>query len=155
MIHTAKVEEDAEGLYIVFEPEMMKSMGWKEGDKIRWTDMGNGSWSLSKVPKKTWVMVDTISQYRMRYLVETPADHPEWALDTVVMEEAREFSQEWIGEQILSHRIVTEAEALAMCDADNAYCKGWDDETKKRVFFTPVKDDVDHSSHYFETERNK
>jgi len=28
---------------------------------------------------KVWVMVETISQYRMRYMVEAPADHPEYA----------------------------------------------------------------------------
>lgn len=155
MMHTANVQEDDEGLFVEFNPEMLATLGWGEGDRIRWTDNGDGTWTLSKVPEKTWVMVDTISQYRMRYLVEVPASNPEWALDTVVCEEAKEFSQQWIGEQVLSHRIVTEAEALEICDVDNDYCKSWDSETKKRVFFTPVKDEVKHSEHYFDTERNK
>lgn len=85
---------------------------------------------------KVWVMVDCISTHRMRYCVEAPADHPEYALDDVTCETAKEFSQDWIGELIVSHRVVTEEEALEMCDKDNSYCASWDKDKKLSAFFT-------------------
>jgi hypothetical protein len=93
-----------------------------------------------------WVLVEAISTLRMRYMVEVPIgnddydnDKSEWALDTVTMQEAKEFSQEFLGEQIVSHRVVTKEEALALCDKDNDYCISWDEETKMKNFFTPWK----------------
>ena len=49
-----------------------------------------------------WVLVDAVSMFRMRYMIETPDDHPEYALDTVVCQEGKEFSQEHLGETIVS-----------------------------------------------------
>lgn len=86
--------------------------------------------------EKVWVMVDAVFTYRMRYCVEAPASNPEYALDDVTMETAKEFSQQPLGEQIVSHRVVTEEEALAICDVDNDYCKKWADDQKINVFFT-------------------
>jgi hypothetical protein len=113
----------------------MEQVGWKIGDTIDWKDNHNGSFTLSKVDK-VWVMVDTVLTYRMRYCVQAPATNPEYALDDVSMETAKEFSQLPIGEHIVSHRVVTEAEAIAMCDVDNDYCKEWTSEKKIEVFFT-------------------
>lgn len=81
-------------------------------------------------------MVETVSMFRMRYCVEVPEDHPEYALDDVTMETAKEFSQEHIGEQIVSHRVISESEALVQCDIDNSYASFWPDEKKIDVFFT-------------------
>lgn len=86
---------------------------------------------------KVWVMVDCVSQFRMRYMVEVPTDHPEYALDTVTMNEAKEFSQEHLGEVIVSHRVMQNtSEALVQCDLDNSYCSDWTDEQKMNAFFT-------------------
>ena len=142
--YTLDVQENAEGeLFIEFPPELMEETGWKEGDDLVWTDLKNGSWSLVKKPATQWVLVETISTFRERYMVEVPIgtddygkDKADWALDTVTMEEAQEFSQEHLGEQIVSHRVVTKAEALAMCDKDNDYTKDWDEEAKMKTFFT-------------------
>ena len=67
-----------------------------------------------------FVMVDCISTYRMRYCVELDDNDPkEWAMDTVVMEEAKEFSQEFLGEMIASHRVLSnKEEAFAMFRED-------------------------------------
>lgn len=93
---------------------------------------------------KVWVMVEAISQFRMRYMVEAPADHPEYALDDVTMQTAKEFSQEWLGETIVSHRVMSStAEALVQCDLDNDYCSSWDDEQKIKVFFTKEGEKVE------------
>ena len=72
----------------------------------------------------------------MRYMVQVPATNPEWALDTVTCEEAKEFSQEALPEVITSHRVMTEEEALALCDEDNDYTQGWTDQQKIKAFFT-------------------
>lgn len=90
--------------------------------------------------KTKLVLVECISTYRMRYVVEAPIDHPEYALDTVAMEEAKEFSQLHVGETILSHRVVTQEEALKLCDEDNSYVKTWNDQNKLDAFITYQKD---------------
>ena len=86
--------------------------------------------------KKVWVMVETVSMFRERYMVEAPADNPEYALDDVTMETAKEFSQKHVGETITSHRVVSQEEALLLCDIDNDYCQAWSDEQKIKTFFT-------------------
>ena len=83
-----------------------------------------------------WVMVEAIQSYRMRYMVEAPATNPEYAMDDVTMEDAKEFSQLALQEVITSHRVVTEDEALTLCDIDNDYTAGWTKEQKIKSFFT-------------------
>ena len=48
---TVTVEEDqATGeLYIIIPPEMLKEINWSEDDELEWTELPNGSWSLSKL----------------------------------------------------------------------------------------------------------
>lgn len=133
-------------LILPFPEEMLEETGWKEGDVLEWHDNKDGSFSMTK--KETqWVLVETISTFRHRYMVEVPIgvdqygkDKSEWALDTVTMEDAKEFSQLHIGEQIVSHRVVTGEEALIMCDIDNEYGSTWDEETKIKNFFTTWKE---------------
>ena len=91
---------------------------------------------MTKKAETEWVLVDCVSIFRMRYMVEVPKGKDEWALDTVVMHEAKEFSQEHISEDIVSHRVVTLAEGMAICDKDNSYCADWTDEQKINAFFT-------------------
>lgn len=93
-----------------------------------------------------YVLVDTLSQYRMRYVIEVPDDHNDkefpcsaiqWAEDTVVMEEMKEFSQKWLGETIIGSREVTRDEILKTCDEDNDYLKSWTEEQKMNLV-TPI-----------------
>jgi hypothetical protein len=84
------------------------------------------------------VLVECIQQYRMRYVVEVPVDKSDWALDTVTMEEAVEFSQLNLGETIVSHRVVSKDEVVQLCDIDNDYCSSWDTEKKFDVFVHPI-----------------
>ena len=67
------------------------------------------------------VLVDCIQSYRMRYLVEVPKGFAEYALDTVVMKDAIEFSQEPLPEQILSHRVISRDDAFQQLQADNPW----------------------------------
>lgn len=88
-----------------------------------------------------WVLVDTISQYRMRYMVEVPdSSKVEWALDTVTCNEAKEFSQHWLGETIFSHSEIKEEDAIALFRTDNDYLKDWDNEVIKKNAFTNIKE---------------
>jgi len=143
---TVILEEDPETKDLIMPlPEgMCDELGWEIGDSLDWSASPDGSFLLSK--KQTqWVLVECVSTHRQRYMVEVPVgtddqgnDKTLWALDTVTMEEAKEFSQEHIGEQIVSHRVVTKKEALELCDQDNDYTKSWDKETKLKTFFTSL-----------------
>ena len=82
------------------------------------------------------VMVECVSQFRQRYVIEVDAEYPEYALDDVAMERYKEFSQVHLGEVIVSHRVVSVDEVLEICDEDNAYVKSWSDEKKLQVFVT-------------------
>lgn len=102
---------------------------------------------MSNKEETQLVLVECVSTFRQRYMVEVPVgtddygnDKTLWALDTVTMQEAKEFSQEFLGEQIVSHRVVTYDEALSLCDKDNDYTVSWDTETKVKNFFTTVAD---------------
>lgn len=143
---TLEVQEDPDtgDAILEFPPELLEAAGWKEGDVLEWKDLENGSFQLFKKEKMQWVLVETISTFRERYMVQVPVgvdqyghNKKDWALDTVTVEEAKEFSQKHLGEQIVSHRVVTEAEALALCDEDNDYTREWSTEAKMDAFFTP------------------
>lgn len=146
---TLDVKEDPEtgDAILEFPDDLMEEAGWKEGDELDWIDNKDGSYTLKKKEPTQWVLVECVSTFRERYMVEVPTgidkygkDKSLWALDTVTMNEAKEFSQEHIGEQIVSHRIVTKEEALALCDKDNDYGSSWDEETKIKNFFTTWKE---------------
>lgn len=136
-----KLEQDDNGdLILPLTDEILASVGWKIGDTIVWTDNGDGSWTMSKKPKTKIVLVDALVSYRMRYAVELAEDSPdEWALDTVTMEQAAEFSQECLGEQIISHRVVTESEFLQQFDKDNSYLSAWTPEQKFESALTQLE----------------
>ena len=127
--------KDDDEYFIEFSDDMLKQVGWKANDTLNWKDNNDGSFTLTK--KKTeWVMVDAISTFRQRYLVEVPEGETLWALDTVALEEAKEFSQEWLGETVVSHRVVTEDEAIKVFDADNKHCCDWPREQKIQNMLT-------------------
>lgn len=135
-----KTTEDGEQ-YIEFPPEAIAAAGWKEGDTIDWKDNGDGSYSLTKKEIETeWVLVETVSTYRHRYMVEVPKGKDEWALDVVTMEDAKEFGQEYLSETIISHRTISEKDAIILCDRDNGYAKSWSEDHKKTTFFTYIND---------------
>ena len=93
-----------------------------------------------------FVLVETLSQYRMRYVIEIPDNHNDgecpctaiqWAEDTVTMEDMKEFSQKWIGETILSSREISKEEIIPLCDEDNEYLKSWT-KKQKMSLVTPI-----------------
>lgn len=79
---------------------------------------------------KKLVLVDVISQFRIRYVVEVE-DDINHALDEVVCNDnLEEFSQEHLGHVIFSHREITNEEYFKIFDTDNDYLKSWTPEQK-------------------------
>ena len=146
MSYIVKLEEDSEtgDLILPLPEKLLEETGWKTGDTLDWNDNGDGSFSMTKKePTTEWVLVETVSQFRERYMIEVPKGKELWALDTVTMNEAKEFSQEHLGETIVSHRVVSVEEALVLCDKDNAYCSAWSDDKKMDAFFTKEGENVE------------
>lgn len=103
-----------------------------------------------------YVMVDTVSMFRMRYVVEVPdgigeemifkdgtrsfpVTSEEYAMDTVVCGEAKEFTQKHLEEVITSAREVTLEEAIAQYRKDEPTLgEAWDDEIIIKNAITPI-----------------
>lgn len=160
------LETDENGdLVLPIGEEIMKQLGWKIGDTIEWVKNEDESWSLRrKEVKKELVLVECVSTFRMRYVVEVPEGKKDWACDSVVMQEVEEMSQHHIGEDIISHRVISEDEFLRIFDEDNDYLKGWKPEQKTRCIKrweedeltedSPVKEEQ-HSKYWYDTDRNR
>ena len=75
-------------------------------------------------------LVETISMFRMRYVVE--ANNASDAKDEVSMNmgDLSEFSQLHVDEMITSAREIDKAEYLRLFDEDNDYLKEWSDDHK-------------------------
>ena len=137
MMTTVQIEKDENGDFILpLSDELCDHLGVKIGDNVEWTDRGNGTWSISKAETEL-VLVETFQTFKHTYVVRVPKGKTEWALDTVVCEEADEMSQEHLGEQIFSHRTITKEEYLKEFDIRNGYLKEWDDQQKMN-FITDV-----------------
>lgn len=86
-----------------------------------------------------YVLVETVLTYRMRYVIDVKDDPVDWSLDTVIMQEAKEFSQKYLDETIVSHRVVSKEEILKMMDEDNDYLKNLSEEEKFKIMVTEYK----------------
>lgn len=139
-----KYDDESGDTFIELPDDLMIEAGWNLGDDIEWIDNKDGSWTMKKKENKQWVLVETVQMFRHRYVCEVPKGKAEWALDTVTMEEAKEFSQQHLGETIVSHRTLTMEEALELCDQDNDYARKWNDDHKIKTFFTKEGEKVDN-----------
>jgi len=136
---TLVTDPETGDLVLPLDDEIFSETGWEIGDTLEWVDQKDGSWLLRKKEisqEKEWVLVECVSTFRERYMVEVPKGEELWALDTVVMNEAKEFSQKHLGETIVSHRVISEEDALKLCDTENDYAKNWNKEMKMNAFFT-------------------
>mgnify|MGYP003632039874 CR=1 FL=1 len=93
-----------------------------------------------------YVEVTTISTFRIRYMMRkddlralntavdpTDDELTEWAIQQTRTDTAiDEFSQVWLGEQIVSTRECTEDEMVIAFDRDNDYLKEWTRDAKIR-----------------------
>lgn len=138
-----KQDDESGDTFIELPDDLMIKAGWNVGDDIEWIDNKDGSWTMKKKEDKEWVLVETVQMFRHCYMCEVPKGKTEWALDTVTMEEAKEFSQQHLGETIVSYRTLTMKEALELCDQDNDYARKWNDDHKIKTFFTKDGEKVD------------
>lgn len=127
--NTVELVEDGDDLVLPFSADVLEKAGWKEGDVLDWHDNGDGSFRLTKKETEL-VLVETVSMFRHCYLIEVPKGKSDYALDSIVCQEAEEFSQKYLDETVVSHRVVTREEALAIHDLDNPYAVDWSDERK-------------------------
>lgn len=89
---------------------------------------------------KDYVVVTTLSQFRIRYVMhkddlqkmnpDNPVNMIEWACDTVTADEVEEFSQEFLGDKIIDTQLCTENEMLELFDRDNDYLQSWSRDYK-------------------------
>ncbi len=139
---TIKLKEDENGdLILPLSDELLKEVNWKEGDTVQWEEHKDGSYSLTKKNESTqteWILVETVSQFRQRYVVEVPVGKSEYALDSVSSEDVKEFSQKHLGETIVSSRVISKEDALNLFDEDNDYTAHWDDYQKMECAFTSI-----------------
>ena len=87
---------------------------------------------------KKLVMVDCLSQFRIRYCVEVEDDIDHALEEGICLSddlEFHEFSQEHLmpSPVILSHREISKEEYLRMFDEDNSYLKSWSEDQKIRM----------------------
>jgi hypothetical protein len=68
-------------------------------------------------------LVETVSMFRHRYVIE--CENIDHAKDAVVMNEADEFGQEHIDENIFSCREITDAEIPELFFQDHPYLREW------------------------------
>lgn len=141
-VATVEYDEESEEHFVQLDPEAMEAAGFRPGDVLDWKDNGDGSYTLTKKKVETQlVLVETISQFRIQYVVEVPVgiddygnDKTSWALDTVTMEEAHEFNQKHLGETIVSHRVISDQEALDIFRKDDPVCARWSDDLIRSHF---------------------
>ena len=85
-----------------------------------------------KLQPKNLYVVDVMSTFRMRYVIEAEAESH--ALDEVTLNESKpefvEFSQHHVGTNIFSSREISEEEFLELFDKDNDYLKNWSKKQK-------------------------
>ena len=86
-------------------------------------------------PEKKLYLVDVMSTFRMRYVVEARNEGD--AMDEVTCGEVdmdfKEFSQEHIGTHIFSSREISKKEYLELFDKDNDYLKTWSKSQKFEI----------------------
>ena len=80
-------------------------------------------------------MIDSVSSHRMTYVVR--CKNEEYAQDIVMDGNAREFSQEHLGEQIVRVREISDEDYLELFNKDNDYLSSWTDD-KKKEFISEV-----------------
>jgi hypothetical protein len=76
-------------------------------------------------------LVETVSVFRMRYVVEAKnASDAKGEVTMSMGDDFKEFSQLHVDEMITSTREIDTAEYIRLFDEDNVYRKDWDEDQK-------------------------
>lgn len=96
-------------------------------------------WSEVEEMEKKLYLVETVSMFRMRYVIE--AREAEHASDEFIMEvgkeDFKEFSQHHMDEVIVSTRELSATDYMELFDKDNDYLKSWP-VSKKMEFINSI-----------------
>ena len=78
------------------------------------------------------IMVETLSQFRHRYVVEVSDEAFNFEASDHVLynDDAKEMSQYHLGEIVLSNREITKEEYIKLFNQDNDYLVGWLEDNK-------------------------
>ncbi len=81
-VWTVDLQEDpiTSDMILEFPPEVLEQVGWREGDSLIWKDNGDGSFMLTK-QETEWVLVECVSTFRNRYMVEVPKGTDDYGKD--------------------------------------------------------------------------
>lgn len=55
-------DPDTGDAVITFPEDFLEQTGWKEGDNLKWTDLGNGSWQLTKQDVTEQDLIDELEE---------------------------------------------------------------------------------------------
>lgn len=130
-----KLEQDENGdVVLPLSDEICKQLDLNIGDKLSYNFLPGGKIEIKKAPlevdapiKKKLIMVESISSFRMRYLIEVD-ENSENNLQEFVRNEIdsgfpnlKEFTQTHVGEVVIGQRDVSQLslEELADEDGDN------------------------------------
>ena len=91
--------------------------------------------------EERYVVTTVISTHRMRYVIPmselaeegvmpTVAEAISWTNDSVTMEEVEEFSQHWMGENIVDTFVLDEERVIQLLDRDNPHVADMTKEEK-------------------------
>jgi hypothetical protein len=125
--------------YIELNDKILEGSGFKIGDQLEWEDNKDGSFSLKKQVQEPIWLVDMSTKFVNRYAVR--AKSAAEAEQKVIVGcnsdiKFKEFSQEWIGSDVVACSQVAEDEYLEQFNHDNDYLKYWSNEQK----FTLIND---------------
>jgi len=70
-IVTVVTDPETGELILPLDNEIFDETGWEIGDTLEWIDQKDGSWLLRK-QEKEWVLVECVSTFRQRYMVQVP-----------------------------------------------------------------------------------
>lgn len=103
--------------------DLCKDLGWVEGDVLIWKENGDKSFSVSKKKEKKYILVESISTFRIRNVVEVNDESEDGlATDAALYNNILdEFGQKHIGQTIVSTRVVEKEELLGLYQEDNSY----------------------------------
>lgn len=126
-----KLEQDENGDVILpLSEEICNQLGWSIGDKLSFKLLEEGKIEIIKSDskeesKKKLVMVETISSFRMRYLIEVDENSSDEKVKDFVKNqieegfpELKEFTQSHVGEIVIGQRDVSENELKNLAQED-------------------------------------
>lgn len=124
--------EEGDNLILPIGEAVMAELGWVVGDTIEFAPREDGSIVLSKKKaEKVYVMIDTVSSFKTRYVYLVDSDKTYKALDDVSFgDDPSEFSQEHAGETIVGWDVMSKEQILEAFDKENAFASAWSREAK-------------------------